>query len=82
MQSLLVDVLRSLFIDPFVDYFHHNLTLARVVTRLISGVALIAGIYLAILQPAPLSYVGWLLAVPASLFVFYETLTVNRHTRD
>ncbi|WP_338730064.1 hypothetical protein [Haladaptatus sp. DJG-WS-42] len=82
MQSLLIDVLKSLFVDPFVDYFYHGLTLWRVATRLLSGIALIAGIYLALLQPAPLSYVGWLLAVPASLFVLYDTLTVNQHTRD
>ncbi len=28
-----------------------------------------------------IAYAGWALAVPASLFVVYDTLTISRHTR-
>ncbi|SNZ12583.1 hypothetical protein SAMN06269185_1818 [Natronoarchaeum philippinense] len=81
-MSLLYDLLTSVFVDPLFEYFVHDLTLGRIVTRLIASVALLGGIYLALLQPAPLSYVGWALAVPAGLFTAYDALTVNRHTRS
>ncbi|RZV12620.1 hypothetical protein BDK88_0038 [Natrinema hispanicum] len=82
MQSLLSDLLKTIFVDPLIEYFYHDLTLKRIVTRLISGVALLVGGYLALLESPPLSYAGWILVIPASLFVVYDTLTVNRHTRS
>ncbi|RZH67633.1 hypothetical protein [Natrinema altunense] len=82
MDSLLIDILKSIFIDPVFEYFYHDLTLGRIVTRLIFGIALLVGVYLALLKSPPLSYAGWVLVVPASLFVVYDTLTVNRHTRS
>lgn len=80
--SLPFDLLAGVFVDPLVEYFYHDLTLGRIVARLIATVALLAGMYLALLQPAPLSYVGWVLVVPAGVYTLYDALTVNRHTRS
>jgi len=81
-MSLLFDLLTSVLVDPFVEYFYHDLTLGRIVARLIATVALLGGMYLALFQSAPLSYVGWALAVPAGVYTLYDALTVNRHTRS
>ena len=82
MQSLLSDILKAIFVDPLIEYYYHDLTLTRIVTRLVFGVALLVGCYLALLESPPLSYAGWLLVIPGSLFVVYDMLTVNRHTRS
>ncbi|WP_408957284.1 hypothetical protein [Natrinema sp. 74] len=81
MESILSYILRNVFVDPLFEYFYHGLTLTRIVTRIISGVALFVGGSLALLESPPLSYAGWVLLIPASLFVVYDTVTVNRHTR-
>lgn len=81
MGSLLVDLLMEIFVDPFFDYFLHELTVRRVLTRLISGVVLFGGLYLAFFRSTPLSYVGWVLLVPAGLFIAYDTLTAHQHVR-
>ncbi|WP_049921833.1 hypothetical protein [Halopiger djelfimassiliensis] len=82
MESLLFKLLTDIFVDPLIEYFYHGLTLTRIVTRLISGIVLLTGTYLALFEPAPLSYLGWGLVIPASLFVVYDMFTVNRHIRD
>ncbi len=81
-MSLLYDLLTSVFVDPVVEYFFHDLTLGRIVARLVASVALLAGMYLALLQPAPLSYAGWAIVVPAGIYTVYDALTVNRDTRS
>lgn len=74
-------MLLDIFLDPFFDYFIHNLTLGRVIMRLISTITLTIGIYLAFLQPAPISYIGWILVIPNMLYFLYDTATIHRHTR-
>lgn len=81
MNSLVLDLLKAVFVDPFFDYFVHDITLGRIITRVLAAIALTAGVYLAFFQSAPLSYVGLMLIAPAGFFVAYDTLTVNRHTR-
>lgn len=76
-MSLLFDI----FVDPFFNYFIHNLTLGRVIMRLISTLTLSAGMYLAFLQPAPICYFGWVLIIPNIIYFFYDVATIHRHTR-
>ncbi|WP_254769405.1 hypothetical protein [Salinilacihabitans rarus] len=80
-MSLPFELLTKVLVDPLIEYVWHGLTVGRIVTRLVATVALLGGAYLAFLRPAPLSYVGWALVVPAMIFTAYDALTVHRYTR-
>ena len=81
-MSLGTDLLWFVFVDPLREYFIRGLTLRRVIGGVIASIALVAGIYLAAYEPAPLSYVGWGLVALSMMYGLYDVATLHRAKRN
>lgn len=73
------DLLHDIFISPFFEYYLHDLSVVRIVGRIISSLLFFAGGYIALARGGLL---GWPLIVLATIITLVDLATLSLTARD